>query len=51
MRRVAILTAAVLALASAAHAQEAISTAGASGPPPTDETALQIERWLASGGF
>lgn len=47
MRRAAILTAAVLAVASAAHAQEAISTAGASGPPPTDETALQIERWLA----
>lgn len=47
MRRVAALTVAVLALASAAHAQEAISTAGASGTPPTDETALQIERWLA----
>lgn len=46
MRRVAILTAA-LALASAAHAQEAMSTAGASGSPPNDETARQIERWLA----
>jgi len=46
MRRVAILTAA-LALASAAHAQEAMSTAGASGSPPTDETARLIERWLA----
>jgi len=47
MRRVAVLTAAVLALASTVQAQEAISTAGASGTPPTDETARQIERWLA----
>lgn len=47
MCKLAILTAAILALASAAQAQEAISTAGASGTPPTDETARQIERWLA----
>lgn len=47
MHRVAILTAAALALASAAHAQEAMSTAGASGTPPTDETSRQIERWFA----
>lgn len=46
MRKVAILMAA-LALGSAAHAQEAMSTAGASGSPPTEETARQIERWLS----
>lgn len=47
MRRLTILTASILALAGAVQAQEAMSTAGASGNPPTDATARQIERWLA----
>lgn len=46
MRIVAIL-AAGLTLAGAARAQEAMGTAGASGSPPSNETARQVDDWIA----
>ena len=42
------IVAAVLTSASAAQAQEAMGTAGASGTPPASETARQIDDWIAS---
>jgi len=45
--RTVLIMASLLSLAGAAQAQEAMSTAGASGTPPSADTAQQIEQWLA----
>ena len=42
------LSAVLACLAGGAAAQEAMSTAGASGSPPAAETARQIEDWIAA---
>lgn len=47
MRSLAV-SAVLACLAGSAAAQEAMSTAGASGSPPAAETARQIEDWIAS---
>lgn len=46
--RSVLMAASLAVLAGTAQAQEAMSTAGASGSPPAAETARQIEDWIAA---
>lgn len=48
MRILAFLAMTILLAAGAAQAQEAMSTAGASGAPPANETSRQISDWIAA---
>lgn len=48
MRSLALTAALFCVAATGASAQEAMSTAGASGNPPAAETARQIDAWIAA---